>query len=69
MTKMTMTVDIFDVIWAVTATGLLVMAGLDGADMWFYWFGILMIWWFREPLGDWLGERAANKMREQVHAE
>jgi hypothetical protein len=64
---MTMIVDRFDMLWALGFLGSMVLLGADGADVWFLNFGVRLIWWFREPLGDWLGERAARKMGDEVH--
>jgi hypothetical protein len=64
-----MTVDRFDVLWFLSMTAFWVLLGADASDIWFANVGVMLVFWFREPLGDWLGERAANKMREQVHNE
>lgn len=66
---MTMTVDRFDVLWFLSMTAFWVLLGADTSDIWFANFGVMLVFWFREPLCDWLGERAANKMREQVWRE
>jgi hypothetical protein len=66
---MTMTVDTFDVFWFLTIQAIFVLLGIDAAGIWFFSFTWVVIMWFREPLGDWLGERAARKMREEIHKE
>jgi hypothetical protein len=47
---MTMTVDRFDMLWALGFLGSMVLLGADGADVWFLTFSVMLIWWFREPL-------------------
>jgi hypothetical protein len=66
---MIMTVHTFDVFWFLTLQAIFVLLGIDAAGIWFFSFTWVVIMWFREPLGDWLGERAARKMREEIHKE
>jgi membrane associated rhomboid family serine protease len=65
---LTMTVGLYDTIWMLAMLGFWVVLGIDASGLWFGLFGCVLVFWFREPLGDWLADRIVNKMHREVHA-